>query len=237
MSAEADLKRLTLAGVAHHCAEESEHFFQHQSHDPRYCFELFCRAILQRDNHAWTLIYTQYTPLVSSWVRRHPAFELADEEAPYFVNRAFEKMWSALTPEKFSSSFTDLASLLRYLQMCVHSAIVDFGRAKEQAKLIVAVNAITLPPATGPSIEDLVLSRAAREELWRWLNNHLKDEKEQRVIFGVFILGLKPRELVSQFKGIFRDVNEVYQVKENVMARLRRDRRAMERLAGIFADA
>jgi hypothetical protein len=237
MSAEADLKLLTLSGVAHRCAEESEHFFQGQSHDPRYCFELFCRAILQRDNHAWTLIYTQYTPLVTSWVRRHPAFALADEEAPYFVNRAFEKMWTALTPEKFSNSFADLASLLRYLQMCVHSAIVDFGRAKEQAKLIIEANATTLPPTAGPSIEDRVLSRAAREELYRWLNNRLKDEKEQRVIYGLFILGLKPRELVSQFEWSFRDVNEVYQVKENVMARLRRDSKGMERLADMFADA
>jgi hypothetical protein len=42
-------------------------------------------------------------------------------------------------------------------------------------------------------------------------------------VYGSFVLALKPRELYAQFREAVRDVNEVYRVKENVLARLRRD--------------
>ena len=58
-----------------------------------------------------------------------------DEEPQYFANRAFEKMWGVLSPQKFGQ-FPNLKSLLRYLQMCVHSVIVDYARRGEQATLL-----------------------------------------------------------------------------------------------------
>ena len=100
MSDETGLQLPTLAGIAHRCAQETERFFQRQRHDPGYCFELFRRAIEHRNQRAWELIYTQYDAQVSRWVKRHSAFPTSDEEVPNFVNRAFEKMWVALTAEK-----------------------------------------------------------------------------------------------------------------------------------------
>jgi DNA-directed RNA polymerase specialized sigma24 family protein len=138
MAHQIDLRALTLAGIAHRCARETELFFQRQGHDPRYCFELFRRAIVEHDHCAWELVYAQYRPLVTGWVTRHAAFPTSGEEAQYFVNRAFEKMWLALAPEKFGQ-FANLKSLLRYLQMCVHSVILDHVRAAEQSALEVQV--------------------------------------------------------------------------------------------------
>jgi len=56
----------------------------------------------------------------------------------------------------------------------------------------------------------------------------LCNEKERRVVYGSFVLALKPRELYAQFRETFRDVKEVYRVKENVLARLRRDAELQE---------
>ncbi len=92
---------LTLAGIAHRCAQETELFFQRQSYDPQYCFELFRRAIMDRNQRAWELVYAQYRSLVAGWVERNSAFRSSGEETQFFVNRAFEKMWVALTPAKF----------------------------------------------------------------------------------------------------------------------------------------
>ena len=64
-------------------------------------------------------------------MQRHAAFPASGEEAQYFVNRAFDKLWTAMTPQKFER-FPDLKSLLRYLQMCVHSAIIDHVRVAER---------------------------------------------------------------------------------------------------------
>jgi DNA-directed RNA polymerase specialized sigma24 family protein len=223
MFRETDPRLLTLAGIAHRCAQETELFFRHQSHDPRYCFELFRRAIMDQNQRAWELIYAQYRPLVTGWVKRHSAFPTSGEEVQYFVNRAFEKMWLALTPDKFSR-FPNLKSLLRYLQMCLHSVIVDQVRVAEQSVVGVQVEALAAEGRTkGLIVESQALDRVQRQEFWDQINARLHNEKERQVVYGSFVLALKPRELYAQFQETFCDVNEVYRVKENILARLRRD--------------
>jgi DNA-directed RNA polymerase specialized sigma24 family protein len=218
-----ELRRLTLAGVAHRCTQETDLFFQRQSHDPQYCFELFRRAIMDRNERAWELVYAQYRQLVAGWVERHSAFPASGEEIQYFVNRAFEKMWVALTADKFSH-FSDLKSLLRYLQMCVHSVVLDQVRVAEQSIADVQAEGwVADSSETDPIVENRALARVHRQEFWREINGRLRNEKERRVVYGSFVLALKPRELHAQFRETFRDVNEVYRVKENVLARLRRD--------------
>ncbi|HEY4688945.1 MAG TPA: sigma-70 family RNA polymerase sigma factor [Anaerolineae bacterium] len=223
MTQEPNLQRLTIAGLAHRCAQETERFFQRQSHDPRYCFELFRRAIREQNQHAWEVIYTQYRALVTGWVHDHPALESTGEEADYFANTAFEKIWASLTPERFER-FPDLASVLRYLQMCVSSVILDHVRAAERAKLEVPMEVLSVEPSEpGPAIEEAVLDRARRQEFWEWLDAWLRDEKERRVIYGLFVLALKPQKLYQQSRTMFNDVREIYRIKQNVIARLSRD--------------
>lgn len=214
---------LTLAELVRRCAQETERFFQGQGYDPQYCFELFQRAILEHDQAAWEALHIQYQSLVAGWVRQHRGFETSGEEAQYFINRAFEKIWAALTPEKFER-FSDLGSLLRYLKMCVHSAIVDYNRSLDQANLYaLAEQSAAETKSPGPTVEDRALDQADRQKFWEWIYARLHDEKERRVVYGSFVLALKPRKLYDQFRNTFADVEEVYRVKQNVLARLRRD--------------
>lgn len=218
-----DPQSLSLAGIAHRCTSETELFMQHRTYDPRYCFELFRRAILHRDQCAWEHIYAQYRPQVAKWVQRHPAFPSAGEEVQYFVNRAFEKMWLALTPDRFSH-FANLKSLLRYLQMCVHSAILDVVRASECPVADTPVEILAEESGSNePAVEHAVQERMQQQALWREIDARLRSDQERRVMYGSFVLALKPRELYAQYPNTFRDVKHVYRVKENVLARLRRD--------------
>jgi len=226
-----DLQSLTLSGIAHRCTSETELFFQRRAYDPRYCFELFRRAILYRDQRAWEHLYSQYEPLVTGWVQRHPAFSSTNEEAQYFVNRAFEKMWQALTPDRFDR-FPDLKSLLRYLQMCVHSTLLDVVRAKECPLVDAPVETLAVEDRSNePAVEHAALEQMRRQEFWREIEARLRSEQERRVVHGSFVLALKPSELYDQYPNTFRDVNHIYRVKENVLARLRRDS-ALEALLG-----
>ncbi|MFL7793500.1 MAG: RNA polymerase sigma factor, partial [Anaerolineae bacterium] len=230
MSDQIAIKLLTLADIAHHCDQETERFFQRRSHDPRYCFELFRRAIEKHNQHAWELVYTQYRPLVVGWVERHVAFSTSGEESQYFANRAFEKMWDALTPGKFAH-FPNLKSLLRYLQMCVHSVILDHVRAVEKSVVDVQVEDLAAECAeTGISVERKALDRLHHQEMWDQIYARLHDEKERQVMYGCFVLALKPREICIHFGPTFSDANEVYRIKENVLSRLRRDTELKESL-------
>jgi hypothetical protein len=213
----------TIADLVDHCAQETDRYFRGHSFDSQYCFELFQRAILERDQLAWEAIYKQYQKLVERWVLQHPGFEASGEDVLYFVNCAFEKIWVALTPNKFAH-FTQLASLLSYLKMCVHSVIVDHNRVHELASLCVYVEGSTLEKREQVGIaEDWMLSQVDRRRFWDAINARLNDDKERRVVYGSFVLGLKPRELYDQFRGHFDSVDEVYLIKQNILSRMRRD--------------
>jgi DNA-directed RNA polymerase specialized sigma24 family protein len=229
-----NLQKLSLGGIAHRCGQETQRFFQRERHDPRFCFEMFRRAIVERNHDAWSLVYSQYRPLVAGWVERHSAYPACGEEVQYFVNRAFEKMWAAVPPEKFRR-FPNLKSLLRYLQMCTNSAIVDHTRKSEPPVVDVEVEGHAWGDGTGGadagSMERPV-ERLDRDELWRQVNTRLKDDRERAVVYCCFVLALKPREVQARCGELFRDVKDVYRVKENVLARLGRDTELQEILRG-----
>ena len=69
-------------------------------------------------------------------------------------------------------------------------------------------------------------------ELWRQVGALLHDGKERRLVYGAFVLGLKPREIRDRWPRSFRDVDEVYLVKQNVLARLRRSDEMRKFLGG-----
>src|SRR5690242_3295935 len=98
-----DPMQLRLAALAHRCAVESERFFHGQSYDARFAYELFRRALIERDELAWEHIYMHYSPLVESWVRRSGAFVGSGESSEFFVGAAFTKFWRAVSAERFAT--------------------------------------------------------------------------------------------------------------------------------------
>jgi DNA-directed RNA polymerase specialized sigma24 family protein len=132
-------------------------------------------------------------------------------------------MWGALGADRFGM-FPNLKSLLRYLQMCVHSTVHDHARKAELASVIERFEDFaTEESTTGPADRGSMLDRVYREEFWAQISSRLRNEQEQRVLYGSFVLGLKPREINAQWPDAFRDVKEVYRVKQNVLERLGRD--------------
>jgi len=216
-----DLQHLTVVELAKRCAQETELFFQHLAQDSKYCFELFRRAIRDADQFAWEMIYAQYKSLVTGWVKNSPAFEASGEQVEYFVNGAFGKIAGILTMEKFSG-FAEIGSLLRYLKMCVHSVIVDHNRLADQVRLYPLEDALK-EASTDPTLESQTMERAYRQAFWDLVSGRLHDEKERLVMQGLFILALKPRELYERSQHKFNDVDEIYRVKQNILARLGRD--------------
>ena len=212
---------LTLSGLGHRCRRESDRFFRGEAHDPAYCLEIFRRALVERDETAWALVFEIYTPLIRSWVRRHRGFAHCGEEDQFFVNRALEAMWRGISGEKFDRQ-ARLPALLTYLRLCVHTAVVTYLRRQGPATLD-DVDDLFLPdPSPGP--EPVVTDDLIAQDLWDLVKGKLKGEKERRFIFAYFTLDMKPREISAEYPEVFADVREVYRIRENVMDRLRRDK-------------
>src|SRR5690242_10117840 len=92
-------------------------------------YELFRRAIVERDDEAWADIYTHYRLLLISWARHASAH--VPNVAPYedIAGRALTRAWTALSPEQFAQ-FPSLATLLGYLRACVGAVVIDAARAE-----------------------------------------------------------------------------------------------------------
>ncbi len=218
----------SLSEVARRCQEETERFFHRLAHDTQYCYELFRRALAQRNADAFALLMQNYRALVNGWVRRHPRFPETNEDAELFATGAFERLWIAIPPARFAR-FPDLRSLLRYLQMCAHCSVADHLRASDPVLPLEAEDPEGLVrELASPEPE---LSPIERAEIWRAVMAELRTEKERIVLQACFALAMKPREICDEFPGVFESVQDVYRTKQNVLERLRRNEPLCKALA------
>lgn len=224
MNNEISPQKLPLNELVKRCAEETDRFRMRLKEDSRFCFELFRRAISERDQFAWDMICKQYKPLMADWwVKPHRGFRASGEDLDQIINRTYEKFWSALTPEKFSK-FSDLKPLLNYLKLCVESVIVDHSRKVQPPSQYLFDDESPIwgkDPSPEPEVK--MMDDEKNQAFWEWINSRLHDEQERLVVYGSFALDLKPQEICDKFQDMFRDVDEVYTIKQNVINRLRRN--------------
>lgn len=221
----------SLNEVARRCREETERFFQRLVHDTRYCYELFRRALAQRDGEAFELLMLNYRSLMDSWVRRHPKFSQTGEDAELFANTAFERLWMAIPPANFGH-FPDLRALLRYLQMCAHCSVADYVRSTQQTVSLEPADP-DAPPRELPAPE-AGLSAAEKSEIWKAVAVEMRTEKERIVLHCCYALDMKPSEIYQAYPTVFASVQDVYRTKQNVLERLRRNE-ALRRFLAPYA--
>jgi hypothetical protein len=214
-----DLASWNLTQLAQRCAAEQQRYRQHAPSDDRYCLELFLRAIHQRDELAWDLIYRQFTPTVLAWLRQHSCANRlrAQDEPDTYVTAAFHKFWLATSsPGAATPHFLTLASVLAYLRSCLNSVVLDEMRQiqarQREEPLEYAHDAAIDAPA-----------HSSAQELWALIERALPDRRERRLVYLLFVLELKPRDVVRMAPDDFPTAQEVYRLTRNILDRLRRN--------------
>ena len=213
---EQSLSGMRLIVLADYSAEEIRKYRRNEPSDDRYCLEIFRRAIVLRDNHAWAILQQQFTDNVRFWLARHSYREAAlrHESEQDYVDHAFQRFWQAVSDQ--SLTFTSLAGALRYLRLCLHCAIMDSLRGYAHARLEAL-------PEHGHPDEPQVEDRYNETELWETLRSLLANERERRVAYLHFHCNLKPREIIRYCPGEFSSEEEIYRLKRNIMERIMRN--------------
>jgi hypothetical protein len=217
------INALSLVGLAYRCRQETARFWERLAYDPVFCFELFRRALGNPHDEdskaAWDLIHFQYHRQVELWVRRHRLTSQLPQSTAELADLALEKMWVsfASAPDKLSrfplaDADKCLKALLRFLQMCVHSVVVDALEPQPDQELDDTTT-------NGDHAADPVVA----DEFWQAIYRRLQNDKERLVIDATYVYGLQPRQIYEQHQRLFEDVREIYRVKENVLARFKRD--------------
>jgi hypothetical protein len=213
------LAEQSIAELARRCAEETLRFVRGEPRDDVFCFEIFARAVVQRDDHAWAAIMGQYRGIILAYVGHHSTASLLREPDDYWVNRAFARFWSAVGPERFNQ-VPDLPALLKYLKLCVHSVLMDELRARRAPAASLDEVPEAMPSTTNDERD--AIGRLAGDELWTAILRELQDETERVVAHLSFARGLKPGEIYDRHPRLYTDVADVYRIKRNVVERLRR---------------
>src|SRR3954468_20434187 len=98
---------LPVLELARRCHEETLRFLRGDERDDAFCFEIFQRAVVRRDDQAWQAIVAQYRGIVLAYVGQHAAAALLRESDEFWINRAFQRFWAAVGPDRFGQ-FPDL---------------------------------------------------------------------------------------------------------------------------------
>lgn len=203
MSDNYEVKQLTLVSLAYRCRRESERFQRGLSSDASFCYELWRRALEDRDEEAWTFVYAQYERLLISYVRRHPAFADCYQQPADFVQEMLARVWSAIPPERFHK-FPNLPAILKFLQVSIYRLVMDKCRTEQP-----------LPP---PLTESINLPR-----FWDCVEQQAKSEEEVVIIRERIRDERKPAEIAKRHPTLFRNTKEVYRKTEYLRARIYRD--------------
>ena len=178
-------------------------------------YELFRRAILERDEEAWAMIYARYRLMLIAWASRCSASRDTGEWADDIADHALARAWAALTPERFAE-FPDLPRLLGYLRTCVVTTAIDSARA--QAASYRASSVVSMETSEAP--EHSVLAALDRDELWRTVVALTTSLEERIVLVENIAYALPPRTIQKRHPQIFPDVEDVYRVKRKLCLRL-----------------
>ncbi len=179
----------------------------------KYVLELLHRSIVQGDQDARTVVQDCLGEIVRGWLHCHPSREamgrLNSEE--HYVANAFERFWQVTIDQQVE--FSMLATALPYLHVSLNGAILDTLRASSRPKE-------ALLPEPGSPEEQLMEDVTSSAEVWELLQSMLLNVREQRLAYLLFHCGLGPWEIVRCCSQEFSDVDEIYQLRRNIMARL-----------------
>jgi hypothetical protein len=217
------IERLTVPELARLCTREMERYRRREPHLDRFGFELFRRAIVERNDAAWAALYAQYAETVRWWLG------LTVDEDDELVTLTFERFWRAMDAVKFSS-FSGLGGVLAYLKSCAQTARLDRARAVSVRAREEPLDAVaTLLPARDDT-EGMVAAHIDRVAFWHMVRQYLADEREHSVLYLSYVVGLSPRQIYARHAARFDDIAEVYRIKRAVIARLRRAPSIVEQL-------
>lgn len=213
------------------CAQEMEAFRHHHEFDPAPCYELFRRALVHRDQQAWTAIYVQYYRLVCHWLGNPPG------DVDVLANEAFQRFWRAIPSDRFAA-FPTLDQLLAYLRRSAQSTAMDRSRQEKRRKAYEeALEQLHewRPAGSQSPVAEQVLDEMASAELYEYVARNLNSSEERLVFRASIEWNLKPRMIAERWPDLFRSAEDVSTVKERLFRRLQRDGK-LRTMLGISGD-
>jgi len=204
------------------CHEHLGRFRRGADNDPRFCLELFRRAIDAQDPEAWRGLVDLYRPLLLARLQQRGITPDLAEEA---VQEAFVTLWLKSTVGAVSTCDHSLAQVLHYLWSGVRFALIKLHRRHHD-----------VPLAAESDLHQLYISMGSEDTVERTIDawmllarvRKLVTAHEWRILWLRFGQEFPPREIATR---LHIPVEEIHTSLAAAKRRLRNDpqlRRFME---------
>ena len=223
----ADLREVPLDQLVAEARAQERRHARSEASDNAAGLELFRRALAEANEAAWHAIVEVYRGPLLAQAGRQAVRSLVIENDEFCVDRAFERFWCATRTGRIGQ-FNDLASIFKYLKLCLGSVLLDEARARHRRR-DVSLDDASVDTCVGADPSARVIGRLAARELWQAIDRELVDGNERLVARLSFVAGLSPRQILVRNPDRFPDIVDVYRIKRNMVDRLRRSA-AIQRL-------
>lgn len=229
------LQQISLGEIVAACRRETTRFQRLGTSDPRFCLEVFQRALrLQSgsaaeagtapryaDEAARNELVNLYTDFILAHVNRNAVLP---QQQPELVQDVWRNFWQAANN---GLAFTSLAAALAYLRQVTVSEVIKFRRrgyrrAREES-LQAIVEQSGQEPSVGP--EDLFVEHA-RARFRARCTELLDDATEHQIYWMRYGLGYSPKEIaqrLSQTEDRKLTARNVSDILERCFRRLAED--------------
>ncbi|MGB0384767.1 MAG: RNA polymerase sigma factor [Ardenticatenaceae bacterium] len=191
-----------------------------------YGFELFRRAIEERDDGAWNALHLHHTRMIYSWINNHPfGVTLGQQEKEDITQETWTKFYRNVIkrPAPLVDHFKHVGALFSYLKRCVITVTID--RQRKMAKDNKLQKRLSEDQYMKNSTPEIMLNRlfkeAQRAAVMEWVTENVTDREERLVLGCSYQEGLRPKEIVERYPNEF-DVHKVYRIKERLLKRAKR---------------
>lgn len=232
MSSHENPRHLSIAELQKRCAQETNRFMQGLGGEAWHCFEIFRRALVEKNEGSWEALDNQYRNQVRRWVLQHPRFPAFDEGPELFVNMAFEKFWKRNFSAIDFAGFPNIRSILAYLKTCVGSVIMDYGRNQSRIAKVLYLDEVLIQNHIKEfTYHDRGELGLEQDEFWQVVRKLLDDERLYLAVYCSFVLGLRPVDIFAQHPRLFKDVRDVYRLKAKALGLLEHEAHLMNLLS------
>jgi RNA polymerase sigma factor (sigma-70 family) len=208
-----ELETLPLPQLLEECQEHLGRFRLGQPNDPRFCLELFRRAIDEQDPLAWQCLFKLYRQLLVDRLQRQGIEHELAEDA---VQEAFFTLWNKSASGSVSARDHSLAQVLHYLWGSVRFALIKLRRQQRDIPLV--TENYSYAPLTTNDSEAVNVVVDARGVLARV--RALVTPFEWQILWLRFGQERPPREIA---KALCIPVAEIHATLASAKRRLRND--------------
>lgn len=200
------------------CKQETIDYLSGKLQEAHACMAIFQQAFSagSENNEAVACLRDVYDPIIVNRIKRHISLDQLEVELDELLHDIFCHFFLYIN-RKGIAAFRFPGQLVVVWQKCAMSFIHELWRHQSR-RTIVDIETLSLHSVT-PEFE----KRLTAQELWERVETILTDEADRTLAYCLFVLDMKPAEIVEAYPSYWKTPNDVRVARQRILRQMSRD--------------